>query len=39
MAGEIALLLPDPDEAEEYFEHALAVARQHRQSPGNCVRL
>ena len=38
MAGEIALLLPDPDEAEEYFEHALAVARQHRQSPGSCVR-
>src|SRR5215471_17318128 len=27
MAGEIALLLPDPDatKAEEYFEHALAV--------------
>jgi len=32
MAGEIALLLPDPDEtkAEEYFEHALAVARQQQ---------
>ncbi len=32
MAGEIALLLPDPDatKAEEYFEHALAVARQQR---------
>ena len=32
MAGEIALLLPDPDatKAEEYFEHALAVARQQQ---------
>jgi predicted ATPase len=32
MAGEIALLLPDPDEtkAEEYFEHALTVARQQQ---------
>jgi class 3 adenylate cyclase/predicted ATPase len=31
-AGEIALLLPDPDatKAEEYFEHALAVARQQQ---------
>jgi class 3 adenylate cyclase/predicted ATPase len=29
MAGEIALLLPDPDatKAEEYFEHALSVSR------------
>ena len=32
MAGEIALSLPDPDatKAEEYFEHALAVARQQQ---------
>ena len=32
MEGEIALLLPDPDatKAEEYFEHALAVARQQQ---------
>ena len=32
MAGEIELLSPDPDEtkAEEYFEHALAVARQQQ---------
>ena len=32
MAGEIALLLPDPDatKAEEYFEHALAVARRQQ---------
>ncbi|WP_024520237.1 adenylate/guanylate cyclase domain-containing protein [Bradyrhizobium sp. Tv2a-2] len=31
-AGEIALSLPDPDatKAEEYFEHALAVARQQQ---------
>jgi predicted ATPase len=32
VAGEIALLLPDPDatKAEEYFEHALAVARRQQ---------
>ena len=32
MAGEIALLLPDPDatKAEEYFEHALAIALQQQ---------
>jgi class 3 adenylate cyclase/predicted ATPase len=32
VAGEIALLSPDPDatKAEEYFEHALAVARQQQ---------
>jgi predicted ATPase len=32
MAGEIALLLPDPDatKAEEYFEHALAIARRQQ---------
>jgi predicted ATPase len=32
IAGEIALKLPKPDaaKAEEYFEHALAVARQQQ---------
>jgi predicted ATPase len=32
MAGEIALMLPNPDatKAEEYFEHALAVAREQQ---------
>ena len=32
MAGEIELLSPNPDatKAEEYFEHALAVARQQQ---------
>ncbi|WP_407160793.1 ATP-binding protein [Bradyrhizobium sp. STM 3557] len=32
MAGEIALSLPDPDatKAEEYFEHALAIARRQQ---------
>ena len=32
IAGEIALksLAPDPEKAEAYFEHALAVARQQQ---------
>ena len=40
IAGEIALKSPEPDaaKAEAYFERALAVARNSRQSPGNCAR-
>jgi hypothetical protein len=40
MAGEIALKSPEPDaaKAEAYFERALAVARDQRQSPGKCAR-
>jgi predicted ATPase len=32
LAGEVALILPEPDatKAEAYFEHALAVARQQQ---------
>ncbi len=40
MAGEIALLSPEPDaaKAEAYFERALAVARASKQNPGNCAQ-
>jgi hypothetical protein len=40
IAGEIALLSPEPDaaKAEAYFERALAVARQLQASLGNCAR-
>ena len=42
VAGEIALMSPEPDaaKAEAYFERALAVARTAAsQSPGNCAQL
>ena len=37
VAGELALTMPEPDEAkaETYFERALAVARRSKQNPGN----
>ena len=39
IAGEIALMSPEPDaaKAEAYFERALAVAVSSRQNPGNCA--
>ena len=40
VAGEIALMSPEPDaaKAEAYFERALAVARAQQASPGNCAQ-
>ena len=41
MAGEIVLMSPEPDaaKAEAYFERSLTVARNSKQSPGNCAQL
>ena len=40
IAGEIALMSPEPDaaKAEAYFERALTLRVSSRQNPGNCAR-
>jgi hypothetical protein len=38
IAGEVALLGPEPDVAETQFEQAVSMRERNKQSPGSCVR-